>query len=456
MGLVLTRGQVSKPSSSSTSRRPPDYVYHEQRYGSQPYSVDPWLRSRYRRWNALEDAYMRHNSMPRKEKEKTEGILGRVASVLDKPYMWVSKKGSELVSWLAGKSMEEKSKGEHVEGLLYAIGASAASFLVGVGAGLAGLISPRAWKETAYAATHPRETLEAIKDNPLAVSYLLGSIVGPARIFKAAGARLARVREPDLTVTDRGSLTIHAVKTRSGEIKWAARLEAEGPARPVGRTSAASNTPPERVIEVETPRARVRVLEVRKGNVVRRAFRVEYAGGKRIVGLDEWRFKGWLRPKYEYKGLIVDPVKAETLVAERPRPLVALREVYALAPPRVVVAPRLWSLGLLGLAGGLAMVSGFHRVSSPGAVREQSLGVLHNISLTTLPRATIGGSVITGSQEALAGRSLDTSILAAPLSSRGRTGLLLPVNPVAPPLWAKKQRRRAYSEIVYPEAILPL
>jgi hypothetical protein len=398
------------------------------------------------------------------------GLLSSIAGILDKPFEWASREGSRAVSYLMGRAVEAESRGEDARGLLYSIGASAAAFAAGALAGITGLVSPRAWRETVETVRHPRGLLESLK-NPLSWSYLAGSIIGPAKLFDFAGARLARVREPDLAVTDRGSLTFNAIKTRSGEVKWTARIEAEGPTRPLGRASAAVEGAPERSVELETPRARVEVVEARRGRVVRRAFRVVYKDtGRRLVGLEEWRFEGWLRPRYRYKGLLVDPMRAEAVALEAPRPGGAPRGILGalhsmLPPPRVAVAPRLWPLGA-GL-GGLASLGGLEDLAAtveslraspapelaPGAA-SGSLAATGEEESTGLEG---GQSLAAGSLLGGAGASTGLAAPAAPLLPRVSPRLRLPgARGLAAPLGRRRRRREVYSEIVYPHAWLPL
>ena len=418
------------------SARPPDYVYFESTGGVyRPYGGYPYYVVQAMRYQALANYYS--SRAPRRPQLRRFWYMrGRVGSarLLDKPYETIVSGGQRLVSWFTGRMEREKREGDRIGAFAYALGASATAFGTGVLAGITGLVSPRAWKETFQALRQPRETLESLKD-PLSWSYLAGSIVGPAKAFKAAGSRLGRVVEPDIAVTEGGSLSLQAVK-RGGGLKWVARLETEGPARPVGR---GARPPPDRVVWVETSRGRAVVVEARKGNVVRRAFRADY-GGKRVVGLEEWRIGGWLRPRYRYKGLIVDPMKAETVLAERPKGI--LKGVYSLPPPRVVVEPPLWRIGagagaLLGL--GSLPLSG--PLSVPGLVagRGQAPGESSSplTSLTPAPApASTALAVVLGSPRAI--RALPPPPLGGALGGRGR------------------RRRGLYSEIVYPAAILPL
>lgn len=416
------------------SGRPPDYVVLERRRRGT-------VVERLRRQGRLVVLYPsgRHGSGGR------GGILG----LLDRPYEWVTSRGGELISWFTERSMREKAEGDHLEGFLYALGASASAFLVGAATGITGLISPRAWRETVYAVTHPRETLGALR-NPLSWSYLAGSIVGPAKLFKAVGARMARVVEPDVSVTWRGSLRLVG-RVAEGEHRWAARLEAEGPARPVGRASAAARPPPERVVEVETPRGRIEVVEARRGPIVRRAFRAEVRG-KRVLGFEEWEVG---RGRYRYRGVIADPEQLLALeTRERPATLNVSR---LLGPPRVVVEPRLWPLGAVaGVALGLGSLGGIGGLES--RVSAEPLEGLGGLGSLVEPGTTGKASAARRSQ---ASRAVTAAVAAlgsgASSESRGAYRFRLPggVTPVDPAP-RKRGRRRYYGEIVYPRALLPI
>ena len=431
LGQLSPRMSLPRPAGSGA--RPPDYVVLERRKRET-------VVERLRRQGRL--------VVLRPSGGGEEGDSG-LAGILDKPYEWVTGKGGELISWLMERSMEKKARGEHVEGFLYALGASAASFLVGVGAGVTGLVSPRAWRETAYAVTHPRETLEALR-NPLSWPYLAGSILGPAKLAKGLSARLGRVVEPDVSVTWRGSLRLVG-RVAEGEHRWAARLEAEGPARPVGRASAAARPPPERVVEVETPRSRIEVVEARRGPRVRRAFRVEYEGGKRVLGFEEWEVG---RGRYRYRGVIADPEQLLALETRRGRPG-PVSTARLLGPPRVVVEPRLWPLGAVaGAALGLGSLGG---LGVPESRVPASLGGLGSLGSPAESSMAGEASASRGSQASRAGTTAVTALggSGSPPESRGAYRLRLPVGAPVGPAPRRRGRRRKYSEILYPSAVLP-
>jgi hypothetical protein len=75
----------------------------------------------------------------------------------------------------------------------------AGSFIMGAMGGVASLVSPKAWYETAVALTKPRETIaglrETIAENPLRAAAITGALVAPVKLPKVAGVGvIERVR----------------------------------------------------------------------------------------------------------------------------------------------------------------------------------------------------------------------------------------------------------------------
>ncbi|CCD22104.1 hypothetical protein ASQ66_gp16 [Aeropyrum pernix spindle-shaped virus 1] len=406
-------GSAGSAPSSPGSSRPPDYSLYESQPRPAPASWSP---------------------------------LGVLASALDAPYSFVQERGWGVVERLRRRALREKAEGDYAEGFLWALGASAASFGVGVAAGVTGLFSPRAWREAFHAFMHPGETVRAVASDPLSWPYLAGSVVGPAKLGRAVGRRLGRVREPDLASTSEGSLTLVAAK---GErLRWAARLEARGPT--VGVKGVKPRPPPDRLVTLETPRGRVELLESRRGSTVRRVYRAEYRDvGKKLLGVEEWSVEGWLRPRYRYRGLLVDPeTPGAAVLLEARRPL--LRGVD-LPPPRLWVEPRLAApAGAVGLILGLGAAGTGARGGLEGgaAGRPAEAGA----------RGLVSGSSLAGGEAAastLAGASAASSPAEPSAASAGRGG------PEAPPLLGSGSRGRrgrrgklAYSEILYPGGVL--
>ncbi len=224
-------------------------------------------------------------------------ILGLVGRVLDAPYEYVTEKGFGIVERLRRRALEEKREGDTAEAFLWALGASTASFVTGVGAGITGLFSPRAWRETFQAIRSPGETLRTLAGDPLMWPYTLGSIVGPGKAAKALAR--SRVLEADLTAVSGRGVILGRV-SGSGH-RWAAALEVEAPVVVVKGRSA---KPRGRYFTVWTSRGWAEVAELPSGSGVQRVRVERLSNGKVVRVAEEWRLEG---DKFKGRIIIADP-----------------------------------------------------------------------------------------------------------------------------------------------------
>ena len=122
-------------------------------------------------------------------------IVGGVLNVLDAP-------GRILTQASLGIADVAKQTWERGHPLEKAIGIpalTAGAFVVGAAGGIASLISPKAWYETAVALSRPKETLaglkETIAENPFRAAAIAGALVAPVKLPKLAGVGVVeRVR----------------------------------------------------------------------------------------------------------------------------------------------------------------------------------------------------------------------------------------------------------------------
>ncbi len=463
-------------SGGSSSSRPPDYVYNERSHGDQSRDRDPRLRDRFRRWGASQEASPRRGRQGRGGgREDGGGILGRVADLLDKPYEWVTGKGASLVSRLAGKSAEKKARGENVEGFALAVAASASAFAVGAAAGVAGLVSPRAWGETVDALLHPVRTFKAIRGDPLAWAYVLGSVAGPGaalrfpvRVPRARVYELGRVLEWGARLYGEGV----AVELPSGRVRgsgrlssrvWGIYLEARGEAVPVKARLG-------RPKSYDTGWTRVRLggteVVVREGLEVGKGWGRWYhrgrasSPGKTVrASFDvtvERRGRGYV---YTYKSYIEDP--QTRLLERRPKVSEVVERVLESVEPRIeVYDPIVLRARVVGVAG-------VPRFSSEALEYSPELGSFVGEPLGSAVgesgNTTVSRASRTSLTEAAGTAGLPDSAAAAVnvgpglLGGGGRTGFRFPVRgfPVPPPRRGQRLRR-VYSEIVYPAAVFPL
>jgi hypothetical protein len=149
---------------------------------------------------------------PRQEQPLWKRILGGVVNVLDAP-------GRILTQTAMGIADVTKQTWERGHPLEKAVGIpvlAAGAFVVGVAGGVASLISPKAWYETAVALSRPRETLaglkETIAENPFRVAAIAGALVAPVKLPKLAGVgvvervRLVPERLKAAVVSETGAL----------------------------------------------------------------------------------------------------------------------------------------------------------------------------------------------------------------------------------------------------------
>jgi hypothetical protein len=180
-------------------------------------------------------------------------ILGGVLDVLDYP-------GRTLTQASLGIADVARQVWERGHPLEKAVGIpvlAAGSFAVGAMGGIASLISPKAWYETAVALAKPRETLaglkETIAENPFRATAIAGALVAPVKLPKLAGVgvvervRLVPERLKVAVVSEAGALA-------KVEAVWPARswraleAEAELARRGLAKTIRAE---PEQMVQIE-------------------------------------------------------------------------------------------------------------------------------------------------------------------------------------------------------------
>ena len=190
---------------------------------------------------------------PRQEQPLWKRILGSVVNVLDAP-------GRILTQTAMGIADVAKQTWERGHPLEKAIGIpvlTAGAFVVGAAGGIASLISPKAWYETAIAVSRLRETIaglkETIAENPFRAAAIAGALVAPVKLPKLAGVgvvervRLVPERLKATVVSEAGALAkVEAVwPSRS----WKAlEAEAELARRGLAKTVRAE---PEQLVQLE-------------------------------------------------------------------------------------------------------------------------------------------------------------------------------------------------------------
>jgi hypothetical protein len=148
----------------------------------------------------------------KQEQSLWKRILGGVVNVLDAP-------GRTLTQASLGIADVAKQTWERGHPLEKAIGIpvlAAGAFVVGAAGGIASLISPKAWYETAVALSRPRETLaglkETVAENPFRAAAIAGALVAPVKLPKLAGVgvvervRLVPERLKAAVVSETGAL----------------------------------------------------------------------------------------------------------------------------------------------------------------------------------------------------------------------------------------------------------
>ena len=151
-------------------------------------------------------------SEPKQDQPLWKRILGGIVDILDYP-------GRTLTQASLGIADVAKQAWERGHPLEKAIGVpvlAAGAFVVGAVGGIASLISPRAWYETAVALSRPRETLaglkETIAENPFRAAAIAGALAAPVKLPKLAGVgvvervRLVPERLKAAVVSETGAL----------------------------------------------------------------------------------------------------------------------------------------------------------------------------------------------------------------------------------------------------------
>jgi len=190
---------------------------------------------------------------PKQEQPLWKRIIGGVVNILDAP-------GRILTQTAMGIADVAKQTWERGHPIEKAIGIPvlvAGAFVVGAVGGIASLISPKAWYETAVALSKPRETLaelkETIAENPFRAAAIAGALAAPVKLPKLAGVgivervRLVPERLKATVISETGALAkIEAVwPSRS----WRAlEAEAELARRGLARAVRAE---PEQIVQLE-------------------------------------------------------------------------------------------------------------------------------------------------------------------------------------------------------------
>ena len=162
-------------------------------------------------------------------------ILGGIVNILDYP----GRVLTQTAMGIADVAKQAWERGHPVEKAVGVPVLVAGSFVIGAMGGVASLISPKAWYETAMALAKPRETLaglkETIAENPLRVAAITGALVARVKLPKLAG----------VGVVERVKLVPEKMRVAvASETGALARIEATWPARTW------------RVLEAETELAR--------------------------------------------------------------------------------------------------------------------------------------------------------------------------------------------------------
>jgi hypothetical protein len=132
---------------------------------------------------------------PKQEQPLWKRILGGVVNVLDYP----GRALTQAALGIADVAKQTWERGHPVEKIVGTPILAAGAFVVGAMGGIASLISPKAWYETAVALANPRETLaglkETIAENPFRVAAITGALAAPIKLPKLAGVGIVeRVR----------------------------------------------------------------------------------------------------------------------------------------------------------------------------------------------------------------------------------------------------------------------
>ena len=180
-------------------------------------------------------------------------VLGGILDVIDAPGRILT----QTAMGIADVAKQTWERGHPVEKAIGIPVLVAGAFVVGAVGGIASLISPKAWYETAVALSKPRETLaelkETIAENPFRAAAIAGALAAPVKLPKLAGVgivervRLVPERLKATVISETGALAkIEAVwPSRS----WRAlEAEAELARRGLARAVRAE---PEQIVQLE-------------------------------------------------------------------------------------------------------------------------------------------------------------------------------------------------------------
>jgi hypothetical protein len=124
---------------------------------------------------------------PKQEQPLWKRIIGGVVNILDYP----GRVLTQTALGIADVAKQAWERGHPVEKIVGTPVLAAGAFVVGAMGGIASLISPKAWYETAVALSRPRETIsglkETIAENPFRAAAIAGALAAPVKLPKLAG-----------------------------------------------------------------------------------------------------------------------------------------------------------------------------------------------------------------------------------------------------------------------------
>ena len=358
------------------------------------------------------------------------------------------------------------------------------NYAMGALYGIASLVSPKAWKGTLETIADRFRTGELFPDitsrprigSPSRLAFTLGSITGPLLLGEAfskppsyispdTAATIAEAREAGAVAGFKlldyggvkkavgyvraGSGESSLVETRLGAIEsdkllWVREDLERGSARKLSNYTGKSATRPT-ATWLRTPRYRVLLYEEPRGGLYRRAWMAwDLEGGKRIVGMEEWKLD-LETGKYSLRRVTIDPLEEAYLDTRvMPREIEELLEppVFKVEGRSIPVIPGLYPMDTPQYTRGCCRyVPGI----TPGIIGGEDAGTREGSKEKgSLDDSTVN-DVLGG------GNSGAPPILSVPKPStprRRRRNVKLPVR-------SRRSRKVSYSEILYPEPLLP-
>ncbi|MEB3772202.1 MAG: hypothetical protein GSR82_00820 [Desulfurococcales archaeon] len=358
------------------------------------------------------------------------------------------------------------------------------NFAMGALYGLASLVSPKAWKNTIQTLENrfkkgtifPDLTGKPEIGSPSRLAFTLGSIAGPLLLGETASkppdymapdtaATIAEAREAgaiaDFKLMDHGGVkkAVGYIKAGSREstlvesrlgamesdkLLWVREDFERGPVRKLGNYTGKTKSG-STATWLKTPRYRVLLYEEPRGDIYRRAWIAwDLGGGKRIVGMEEWKLD-LEAGKYDLRRVTIDPLEKASLDTRvMPREIEELLEppVFKVGGRNVPVIPGLYPMDTPWYTGGL---SRGYTSNIPGIIGGEDAGTREGSKEKgSLDDSTLN-DVLGG------GNSGAPPILSVPKPStprRRRRNVKLPVR-------SRRSRKVSYAEILYPEPSLP-